>query len=177
MWDKVLGGALRRWEGGREGGPLPFCSRERSGNIRWGRRSGWIRTEFYCKIKKKGQNTMTEMSMEIFKSNVHMDKTNNNTGVNLVRNGKYVDELTVKTLPEAMKHKSTWSLTAALCTNTWRSHSLFTCVCANWVVASLTSLSGCLEGKMCISLQNYIKNVSTASTTFICFIWYILHVT
>lgn len=55
---------------------------------------------------------MTEMSMEIFKSNVHMDKTNNNTGVNLVRNGKYVDELTVKTLPEAMKHKST------LCTNT-----------------------------------------------------------
>lgn len=50
---------------------------------------------------------MTEMSMEIFKSNVHMDKTNNNTWVNLVRNGKYVDELTVKTLPEAMKHKST----------------------------------------------------------------------
>lgn len=50
---------------------------------------------------------MTEMSM-IFKSNVHMDKTNNNTGVNLVRNGKYVDELTVKkNLPEAMKHKST----------------------------------------------------------------------
>lgn len=49
---------------------------------------------------------MTEMSMEIFKSNVHMDKTNNNTGVNLVRSGKCVDELTVKTPPEVMRHKS-----------------------------------------------------------------------
>jgi len=58
-------GEGRRRRRRRRKGPLPFCSRGRSGSIRWGRMSGWSQTTDQTQI----------MSMEICNNN-----NNNNTG-------------------------------------------------------------------------------------------------
>lgn len=59
---KFRGGEEGRREG-REEGPLPFCSRETGGNIRWGRRSGRFRTEVHKTKKRDKNNKMTDVNM------------------------------------------------------------------------------------------------------------------